>query len=154
MSDTLDAQGVTAAIVTLTSNFANQPFGDSVKDAWRRKLATLKRGEFRPALDAWFDGPRGKWRPEVGEFWEIVRAQRAQRCREQVVAEHPDGPPPEPDPARNLAGLAAARAQLISTPPPVPSPFGGERGPASPVTYPVQGHPGGGVDTLEPEVTA
>ena len=78
MKTTLTHEQVTAGIISLTSNWATQPFADSVKATWRRKLETLSQGEFQPAFDAWLDGPRSRFRPDVGEFMEIIAKRRGQ----------------------------------------------------------------------------
>lgn len=76
MTDTLSHDQVQAALVMLQSHWANQSLPDSVRDTWRRKLATLRCGEFQPAFDAWLDGPRCRFRPEPGELMDIVLARR------------------------------------------------------------------------------
>lgn len=74
--DTLTAEQVNSAMAMIMSNWGNQSMTDSVRDTWRRKLASLRQGEFQPAFDAWLDGPRCRFRPDVGEFMDLVLARR------------------------------------------------------------------------------
>lgn len=76
---TLSADQANAAIAKLLATWPGQSMPDSVRDDWRRYLTTkVYQGEFFPAYDAWLDGERSRYRPDIGQFSEIVRGQRAE----------------------------------------------------------------------------
>jgi hypothetical protein len=81
MSPRVDANHdqISSALMSLYSNWPGQSLPDSVKDTWRRKLETLRQGEFQVALDIWLDGPKSNYRPDVGAFMQIITGARAGR---------------------------------------------------------------------------
>lgn len=79
MPEVLTHDQISSALMSLYSNWPGQSMPDSVKDTWRRKLETLRQGEFQSALDAWLNGPKANYRPDVGAFMQIVTGARAGR---------------------------------------------------------------------------
>jgi len=86
MPDSLTPQQVDRAMSELRSHWANQALSDSVRDTWLRLLPQLEQGEFHPALDAWLLGVRARFRPEPGEFMELVISRRASHSSEDALA--------------------------------------------------------------------
>jgi hypothetical protein len=83
---TLSADQANAAIAKLLSGWPGQSMTDSERDDWRRYLTTkVYQGEFFAAYDAWLDGERSRYRPDVGQFSEVVRGKRAQGRHEDLA---------------------------------------------------------------------
>lgn len=77
---------ISAGMLRLTNHWSTQPLPDSVKETWEHMLATLRKGEFMPALASWLESPRSRFRPDVGEFMEIVNLHRAEARHENDFA--------------------------------------------------------------------